>query len=157
MKNNKKSEKNKIRKKKEIPQKIIKEEKEEEIKIEPIKLKKNYTIEELVEKSKELEEKEIELKNIIMDINAFKLKNKNMTKKIENATAFIEEIDKHKKSIFEFWKYSNKDEVSQLPEGEEEEVNIVKKITKTFNYKEDKEDFSIKLDKWQRKIYIKKS
>ena len=148
---NKKSGKNKIRKEKEIPQKIIKEEKEEEIKIEPIKLKKNYTIEELVEKSKELEEKEIELKNIIMDINAFKLKNKNMTKKIENATAFIQEIDKHKKSIFEFWKYSNKDEVSQLPEGEEEEVNIVKKITKTFNYKEDKEDFSIKLDKWQRK------
>ena len=118
-------------------------------------MKKNYTIEELVEKSKELEEKEIELKNIIMDINAFKLKNKNMTKKIENATAFIQEIDKHKKSIFEFWKYSNKDEVSQLPEGEEEEVNIVKKITKTFNYKEDKEDFGIKLDKWQRKNFSK--
>ena len=32
-----------------------------------------------------------------------KLKNKNKQKKIENATAFIEEIDSHKKSIFEFF------------------------------------------------------
>ena len=32
-----------------------------------------------------------------------KLKNVNLVKKIENATAFIEEIDKHKKSIFEFF------------------------------------------------------
>ena len=40
-----------------------------------------------------------------------------MKKKIENATAFIDEIDSHKKSIFEFWKYSKKDEVATLPEG----------------------------------------
>ena len=52
-----------------------------------------------------------------MDINALKLKNLNLTKKIENATAFIEEIDSHKKSIFEFWKYSNKDEVQALQKG----------------------------------------
>ena len=32
---------------------------------------------------------ENELKNGVMDINAIKLKNKNMTKKIENATKFI--------------------------------------------------------------------
>ena len=35
-----------------------------------------------------------------MDINAIKLKNKNMAKKIENATKFIEEIDNHKKKYF---------------------------------------------------------
>ena len=69
-----------------------------------------------------------------MDINSLKLKNKNMQKKIENATAYIAEIDSHKKSIFEFWKYSNKDEMSSLPEGEEEEINVVKKITKVFDY-----------------------
>ncbi len=68
-----------------------------------------------------------------MDINAIKLKNKNMAKKIENATNFIEEIDNHKRSIFEFWKYSNKDEISVLPEGEEEEVGVIKKIEKYSN------------------------
>ena len=62
-----------------------------------------------------------------MDINSLKLKHKNMQKKIENAAAFIQEIDNHKKSIFEFWKYSNKDEIASLPEGEAEELNITKK------------------------------
>ena len=80
-----------------------------------------------------------------------KLKNKNMQKKIENATAFIDEIDSHKKSIFEFWKYSNKDEMASLPEGEEEEVNIVKKIEKVFDYEEDLEKFGKTMDKMQRK------
>ena len=86
-----------------------------------------------------------------MDINSLKLKNKNMQKKIENATAYIAEIDSHKKSIFEFWKYSNKDEMSSLPEGEEEEVNIIKKITKTFDYEEDLEKLGKTMDKMQRK------
>ena len=90
-----------------------------------------------------------------MDLNSLKLKNKNMTKKIENATAFIEEIDKHKKSIFEFWKYSNKDEMTTLPEGEQEEVNIVNKIEKTFDYEEDIEKFGKTMDKMQRKLLNK--
>ena len=90
-----------------------------------------------------------------MDINSLKLKNKNMQKKIENATAFIEEIDKHKKSIFEFWKYSNKDEMATLPEGEAEEINIIKKITKTFDYEEDLEKFGKNMDKIQRKLLSK--
>ena len=33
----------------------------------------------------------------------------------------------------EFWKYSNKDEMEVLPEGEQEEVNVIKKIERTFN------------------------
>ena len=86
-----------------------------------------------------------------MDINSLKLKNKNMQKKIENATAYIAEIDSHKKSIFEFWKYSNKDEMSSLPEGEEEEINVIKKITKVFDYEEDIEKFGKTMDKMQRK------
>ena len=115
------------------------------------KKKQNYTIEELVELYKIIALQENELKNLLMDINSLKLKNKNMQKKIENATAFIEEIDSHKKSIFEFWKYSNKDEMATLPEGEAEEINIIKKITKTFDYEEDLEDFGKKMDKIQRK------
>ena len=113
--------------------------------------KENYNIEELVALYKEIDGKETELKNIMMDINSLKLKNKNMQKKIENATAYIAEIDSHKKSIFEFWKYSNKDEMSSLPEGEEEEVNIIKKITKTFDYENDLEKLGKTIDKMQRK------
>ena len=147
----KKNNKNKIKKeeKKENQNKFEIEE-NEEIPTKKRK-KKNYTIEELVELYKVIEIKENELKNIIMDINSLKLKNKNMQKKIENATAFIEEIDSHKKSIFEFWKYSNKDEMATLPEGEAEEVNIIKKITRVFDYEEDMEKFGKKMDKIQRK------
>lgn len=141
----------------------VKEEKEEENKgLEKeiaenniIKTKKNYTIEELIELYKEYEKKENEIKNILMDINALKLRNKNMAKKIENATMFIEEIDSHKRSIFEFWKYSNKDEIATLAEGEKEEVNIIKKITKIFDYNEDFESFGKTMDKVQRKALSK--
>ena len=143
------------------------EEKEEKIveksepttKTEPIrnqiKKKENYTIEELVELYKKYELDETELKNILMDVNALKLKNKNMAKKIENATNFIQEIDNHKKSIFEFWKYSNKDEVATLAEGEEEEVNIIKKVTKVFDYHQDLEDFGTTMDQVERKALSK--
>ncbi len=116
-----------------------------------IPIKKVYTLEEIVTSYKELEELENKMKNLLMDINALKLKTKNMAKKIENASKFIEEIDNHKKSIFEFWKYSNKDEVDVLPEGEEEEINVIKKVEKTFNYIDDLEEFGKKLDKMQRK------
>lgn len=117
--------------------------------------KSNYTIEELLELYKEFEKQENKLKNLFMDINSLKLKKKNMQKKIENATNFIEEIDNHKKSIFEFWRYSNKDEMASLPEGEEEEVNIIKKITKVFDYEEDIEKFGRMMDRSQRKALSK--
>lgn len=136
----------------EISKPVKKENKKEKKKI-PIK--KVYTLDELIKSYKELEELESQMKNLLMDINALKLKTKNMAKKIENASKYIEEIDSHKKSIFEFWKYSNKDEMTQLPEGEEEEVNIVRKIEKTFEYEDDFEEFGKKLDKIQRKNLTK--
>ena len=110
---------------------------------------RNYTLDELVESYKEVENLENHKKNIIMDINALKLKNKNLKKKIENATLYIDEINEHKKSIFEFWKYSNKDEVAALEEGEQEEINVTK-LEKTFNYDDDFENFGQKVDKLQR-------
>lgn len=133
----------------EIEQKENKNEVKKEKKKIPIK--KVYTLDELITSYKELEELETKMKNLLMDVNALKLKSKNMAKKIENATKYIEEIDSHKKSIFEFWKYSNKDEMTSLPEGEQEEVNVIKKIEKTFDYEEDIEEFGKKLDKIQRK------
>lgn len=120
-----------------------------------IPIKKIYTLEELIKSYKELEEIENQMKNLLMDINALKLKTKNLAKKIENASKYIEEIDSHKKSIFEFWKYSNKDEMDVLPEGEQEEVNVIKRIEKTFNYEDDLEEFGKKLDKIQRKNLTK--
>ena len=134
---------------------IDKTEKKEEEKIQKtrkkIPIKKVYTLEELITSYKELRELEDEMKKLLMDINALKLKNKNLSKKIENATMYIKEIDSHKKSIFEFWKYTNKDEIAVLPEGEEEEVNVIKKIEKTFDYENDLEQFGKKLDEMQRK------
>ena len=86
---------------------------------------------------------------MLMDINALKLKNKNLKRKIQNASNYLDEINKHKKSIFDFWKYSNKDAVSSLDEGEEEEINV-KKIEKVFNFEDEFENFGIELDKLQR-------
>ena len=151
-----KNKKNKLkeRKQEEIIEEI--EKREDDVPMTTRRRKKeNYTIEEIVDLYKELENQENILKNLIMDINSLKLKNKNMKKKIENATAFIDEIDSHKKSIFEFWKYSNKDEVATLPEGEAEEINIIKKITKVFDYEEDLEKLGKTMDKMQRKILTK--
>ena len=127
--------------------KLVKEEIKE-------KVKAQYTLEELIQKGKETNEKENNLKNTKMDINALKLKNINLVKKIENATAFINEIDSHKRSIFEFWKYSNKDEVQTLDEGEEEPINI-KPHSKVFDYEEDMEEFGEDMDKIQRQIFSK--
>ena len=138
----------------------IKEEKQnkQEIEIEIEKVEENlkvqYTLEELIQKGKETEEKETNLRNTKMDINALKLKNRNLIKKIENATAFINEIDSHKRSIFEFWKYSNKDEVQALEEGEEEPISV-KPHSKVFDYEEDMEEFGETMDEIQRKIFSK--
>ena len=136
----KKNHKTKKEENKEIESKEYNEEKIED---------RNYTLDELIMSFKELEIKETSQKTTIQDINALKLKNKNLKRKIENATSYINEINKHKKSIFEFWKYSNKDEVAALEEGEEEEANITK-VEKTFSYDDDFESFGQKYDKAQR-------
>ena len=151
----KKKNKNKIRKEDEQDLENIEDVNNDDMEELPRKRRRikkdNYNLEELTQLYKIINEKETELKNIVMDINSLKLKSKNMQKKIENASMYIAEIDSHKKSIFEFWKYSNKDEMSSLPEGEEEEVNIVRKITKTFDYEQDFENFGNTMDKLQRK------
>ena len=111
--------------------------------------KKNYTLDELVASYKELDNMENDKKNLVMDINALKLRNKNLKRKIQNATSYINEINEHKKSIFEFWKYSNKDAVAELEEGEEEELNVAK-LEKTFSFEDDFTKFGEAVDKNQR-------
>ena len=115
------------------------------------KISNQYTLEELINRYKKYAEIETNTKNTLMDINAIKLKNKNITKKIENAKKFIEEIDSHKKSIFEFWRYTNKDEVAALEEGEQETLNVIPQIKRKFDYEVDLETFGQEMDKLQRK------
>ena len=92
-----------------------------------------------------------------MDIKALEIKKANLENKIKNATLYINEIESHKKSIFDFWKYTNKDEVSLLQEAEEEEKteNHVK-IKKSFSYEDDLEELGEKMDKKQRKALSQK-
>lgn len=114
-----------------------------------------YNLEDLVEKAKRYQIKEDKFKKLVMDINALKLRIKNINKKIENATQYLEEIDRHKKSIFDFWKYANKDELSRLPEGEEETINVEPQIKRKFSYKDDMEKLGEYLDFHQSKDLTK--
>ena len=76
----------------------------------------------------------------------------NIVSKVKNANLYIEEIDKHRKSIFDFWKFSNKDEKLGLEMGNEKEKEENKKtLKKYFDYKSDIEDLGAKVDTLQRK------
>ena len=113
-----------------------------------IQIKPNYTIEDLVVVYSMYDKKVKHLKDLEMDIDALELKIKNLEKKIENATLYIQEIEQHKKSIFEFWKFANKDEMPALVAGEA--TTTKKKLNKSFNYEFDFEEFGSKMDKLQR-------
>ena len=112
-------------------------------------IKKYYTLEELIALYKKVNEKENKVKNLKLDEKALNNRLNNLNKKIENADLYIREINEHKKSIFEFWKFTNKDKKAELAEGEIKEENT-KKMKKVFNYELDFEDLSKQLDKKQR-------
>ncbi len=114
--------------------------------------KKFYTIEDLVTVYSLLEKGERSYKNLNQDLKEQKLKLENITSKVKNASLYIEEIDKHKKSIFDFWKFSNKDEKLSLEMGDEEDKYENKNnLKKFFDYKSDFEEFGVKVDTMQRK------
>ncbi len=91
-----------------------------------INLNGSYTIKELVSAFNSANEVEIKARAVRTDLKALKLKKENYARKIENAKKYIDEIESHKKSIFEFWKFSNKDELPALSEGESSESNETK-------------------------------
>ena len=91
-----------------------------------IYLNGSYTIKELVSAFNSANEVEIKARAVRSDLKALKLKKENYARKIENAKKYIDEIESHKKSIFEFWKFSNKDELPALSEGESSESNETK-------------------------------
>ena len=112
----------------------------------------NYTndIEDLIDICKDLRTKTTVAATTRLDIQNLSIKIEILKKKIENASKYIEEIESHKKSIFEFWKFTNKDEKNQLSEGitKIEEDN---RIEKFFDIKEDFDELKKYLDLNQRK------
>lgn len=58
-------------------------------------------------------------KELINDINAAKLFLINIDKKIANAEKYLEEIEFSKRSIFAFWKFTNKDNIKKLSSADE--------------------------------------
>ncbi|MCL2341798.1 MAG: hypothetical protein FWC53_01770 [Firmicutes bacterium] len=116
--------------------------------------KEFHTLEELIERYKELDKEAGHVKSIKLDIDAAELRIKNMKLKIKNASLYLQEIDSHTKSIFEFWRYANKDKIEELPEGEGNEGSSAK-LKKTFDFALDFENFAIELDKRQRNAFSK--
>lgn len=114
--------------------------------------KKFYTIEDLVTIYSLLERAEKNCRNLNQDLKALTLKFENITSKVKNANLYIEEIDKHRKSIFDFWKFSNKDEKLSLEMGEEEDKEENKNtLQKVFDFQTEIEELGVKLDTLQRK------
>ena len=107
-------------------------------------------IEDLIYVCKELKTKTTIAATTRLDIQNLTVKIEVLKKKIENATLYIKEIESHKKSIFEFWKFTNKDEKNQLAEGVIQAENETR-IEKNFNVKEDLTELGKYLDSMQRK------
>ena len=128
-------------------------EKEQDVKIIRVnkysEVKSNYTLEELITLQKQIDKEDMKLKNLNSDIKAIKQRIKNLENKVKNATKYIQEIDNHKKSIFDFWRFTNKDKAQELPEGEKKEEST-KRIKKVFDYQLDFDDLAKQLDEYQR-------
>ncbi len=113
---------------------------------------KNYTVEDIIKIGNELADNKRENKNAHLDLDALKNKIQSMDRKIQNAEQYLGEIDKHRKSIFDFWKYANKDESKMLVEGntETETEDKSRILQKTFDYETDIDDLASYLDSKQR-------
>lgn len=124
---------------------------------------KNVTIEDVTKIYKIYIKLYEKTKNLVNDINAAKLFLINIDRKIENAVKYLEEIEFSKRSIFSFWKFTNKDNVKALKESDEikmphektKEERQVKELEekkeKLFNFDMDFETFAEEKDQINRK------
>lgn len=117
-------------------------------------IKDAYTIDELLSLYSNLDKELSIVRDFEADIEAMKKRINILEIKLKNAKKYINEIDEHKKSIFEFWKFTNKDDAKQLNEGIEKKPTS-KKMKNVFNYDLDFEDLSKQFDKIQREIFSK--
>ncbi len=76
--------------------------------------KEYYTIENLIDITKILDRIENQIKNVTLDINALERSVDRLTRKNQNAKNYIDTIEEHKKSIFEFWNFVNKDNILRI-------------------------------------------
>lgn len=95
-----------------------------------------YNIQDLIKISIEKDRINLKITNAKTQIKRIEENIKALEGKIQNATLFIQTIEEHKKSIFEFWKFSNRDlplglksSINQEPKKEE-----TKKEDATFVY-----------------------
>ena len=118
---------------------------------------KNYTIEDLIYFCSILDKKRNEFKNRKLDLKALKNRKEILEQKIKNATTYLDEIESHRKSLLEFWKYTNKDVALGLNEGEDhqEEEEKREKIKKYFDYESDLEELGVQMDEIQRRKFSK--
>lgn len=114
-----------------------------------------YTIEDLVVIYSMLDKGKKEYQNLNQDIKAMKLKYENFKRKVKNAKDYLEEIDKHKKSFFDFWKFTKKDEILSLEQGDSEDNKEQEQIRRVFDMEIDFENLGVKMDKLQRKKLFK--
>lgn len=117
-----------------------------------VKDKNFYTIEDLVTIYSLHEKGQRQYKDLKQDLKALELKFENLKSKVRNANQYIEEIDKHKKSIFEFWKFANKDEKLAIEMGDDkEDENEQNEFHKSFDLEMDFEKLGEEADQIQRK------
>jgi len=91
-----------------------------------IEEKETYTLDDLIKMCIELDRIKLKVENAKIDIKTLKENIKVLTARIENAVLFLDTIDQHRKSIFEFWKFSNRDLPLGLNGGEEVKKEIEK-------------------------------
>lgn len=115
--------------------------------------KEEYTISDLVSIFNEAKEYRQVRANFEADYKVLLLKNENLDRKINNAKNYIDEIEKHKKSIFEFWKFTNKDKIEELQEGHNftGESNIKENKITGVNFEEDIDELAKEADRMQRR------
>ena len=101
-----------LKKEREIPQKLPEE--QEETVEEIYDTKEYYTIENLIDITKILDRITNQTRNVNSDIKALENSIERLSCKIENAKKYIDEIEEHKKSIFEFWRFVNQETVLRI-------------------------------------------
>ena len=118
--------------------------------------KELYTIEDFVFIYSLYEKLKRKVSELTLDIRGTKLSLLNINNKLANVEVYLDEIDTHKRSIFEFWRFTNKDNKLTLEEAEideEDQIDVVeeKQLERVFNFDMDIEAISEKMDEIQRR------
>ena len=102
----------------------------------------------MIREYKRSQERIDELKKVEADIKAFISKKNNYDKRIKNAEEYIKEIEKHKNSLFDFFRFVGKNNLLSLQQADDPIKE--KKIELNFNLEEDFQDLAVKADEMQR-------